>query len=83
MKTNQQTKVNAVFLQTLTSAVSDLKNRLQQDYEQAYPGLAKRRPTRSRRRRGKGVGLVVFPALVTARSGRSAHGASRSATGVP
>ena len=39
MQTNQQTKVNAVFLQTLTSAVSDLKNRLQHDYEQAYPGL--------------------------------------------
>ena len=39
MQTNQQTKVNAVFLQTLTSAVSDLKNRLQHDYEQACPGL--------------------------------------------
>ena len=39
MQTDQQTKVNAVFLQTLTSAVSDLKNRLQHDYEQAYPGL--------------------------------------------
>ena len=39
MQTDQQTEVNAVFLQTLTSAVSDLKNRLQHDYEQAYPGL--------------------------------------------
>jgi len=39
MKTHQQTEVNAVFLQTLTGAILDLKNRLQQDYEQVYPGL--------------------------------------------
>ena len=39
MQTDQQTEVDAVFLQTLTSAILDLKNRLQQDYEQAYPGL--------------------------------------------
>jgi hypothetical protein len=29
----------AVFPQTLTATVSKLKNRLQRDYEQAYPGL--------------------------------------------
>jgi len=39
MQTDQQPEANAVFLQTLTGAVSDLKTRLQQDYEQAYPGL--------------------------------------------
>jgi hypothetical protein len=39
MQTDQQTEVNAVFFQTLTDAILDLKNRLQQDYEQAYPGL--------------------------------------------
>jgi len=39
MQTDQQPEVNAVFLQTVTDAVSDLKDRLQQDYEQAYPGL--------------------------------------------
>jgi hypothetical protein len=39
VKTDQQTEVNTVFLQTLTGAILDLKNRLQQDYEQAYPGL--------------------------------------------
>ena len=39
MQTDQQTEVNAVFLQTVTDAVSDLKDRLQQDYKQAYPGL--------------------------------------------
>jgi len=41
MQTDQQTEGNAVFLQTLTRAVSDLKNRLQQGYELAYPGLGK------------------------------------------
>jgi hypothetical protein len=39
MQTDQQTEGNAVFLQTLTRAVSNLKNRLEQDYERAYPGL--------------------------------------------
>lgn len=39
MQTDQQTQGNAVFLQTLTRAILDLKNRLQQHYERAYPGL--------------------------------------------
>jgi hypothetical protein len=40
MNTYQQSEAaTAVFLQTLIGAVSDLKNRLQQGYEQAYPGL--------------------------------------------
>jgi hypothetical protein len=39
MQTNQQPEGSAGFLQTLTGAVSELKQRLQQDYEQAYPGL--------------------------------------------
>ena len=39
MQTDRQTEVNAVFLQTLTGAILDLKNRLQQEYERAYPGL--------------------------------------------
>ena len=39
MQTDQQPEASAVFLQTLTGALSDLKNRLQHDYEQAYPGL--------------------------------------------
>lgn len=36
MQTDQQP---AAFLQTVTGAVSKLKNRLQRDYEEAYPGL--------------------------------------------
>ena len=37
MKTEQQPET--VFLQNLPSAVSKLKDRLQREYEQAYPGL--------------------------------------------
>jgi len=40
MKTKQQPEAaTAVFLQTVSAAVSQLKQKLQQDYEQAYPGL--------------------------------------------
>jgi hypothetical protein len=39
MQTDQQPETVPVFLQTLTGAVSKLKNRLQRNYEQAYPGL--------------------------------------------
>ena len=39
MQTDQQPEANPVFLQALTGALSGLKNRLQQNYEQAYPGL--------------------------------------------
>src|SRR3979411_2276141 len=39
MQTDQQPAGSAGFLQTLTGAVSELKQRLQHDYEQAYPGL--------------------------------------------
>ena len=38
MKTDQLHE--AVFLQTVASAVAGLKNRLQLDYQQAYPELA-------------------------------------------
>jgi hypothetical protein len=39
MQTDQQLEASPVFLQTVTGALSDLKNRLQRDYEQVYPGL--------------------------------------------
>jgi hypothetical protein len=38
MKTDHQPE--AGFLRTITRAVSKLKNRLQRDYEEAYPGFA-------------------------------------------
>jgi hypothetical protein len=39
MKTDQQNQSALVFLQTVSVAVAQLKQRLQQDYEQAYPDL--------------------------------------------
>jgi hypothetical protein len=40
MQTDQQPEAaTAVFLQTVSAAVTQLKQKLQKDYEQAYPGL--------------------------------------------
>jgi hypothetical protein len=39
MKTEECPEAAAAFLKTLTAAVTELKTRLQQEYEQAYPGL--------------------------------------------
>jgi hypothetical protein len=39
MQTDQQPEVAAVFSRTIADAVSELKDRLQRDYEQTYPGL--------------------------------------------
>ena len=39
MKTEGHSEATAVFLQKLTAAVSELKEQLQHDYEQLYPGL--------------------------------------------
>jgi hypothetical protein len=39
MKTDKNSEAVTVFLQNLPGAVSKLKNRLQRNYEQAYPGL--------------------------------------------
>ena len=40
MQTEQQPKIaSLVFLQTVSAAVTHLKQKLQQDYERVYPGL--------------------------------------------
>jgi hypothetical protein len=39
MKTDQPNQSAAVFLQTVSVAVAQLKQRLRRDYEQAYPDL--------------------------------------------
>ena len=39
MKTDQQNQSALVFLQMVSVALAQLKQRLQRDYEQAYPGL--------------------------------------------
>ena len=65
MKTNQHNQTPAVvFLQTVSVALSQLKQRLQQDYEQAYPDLRQiihivldEEETRARE-------LTLFPHLV-------------------
>lgn len=40
MKTKHSSEVPPNFLQTVATAITKLKARLQQDYEQAYPALA-------------------------------------------
>jgi hypothetical protein len=39
LKTDQQVQTSAVFLQSVSAAVGQLKQQLQHDYEQAYPEL--------------------------------------------
>ena len=39
MKTEEHSEATAVFLRKLTAAVAELKEQLQHDYEQLYPGL--------------------------------------------
>ena len=39
MKTDQQSETTAVFLQTVSVAIAQLKQRLQLDYERTYPDL--------------------------------------------
>ncbi len=39
MKTEEYPDAAAIFPQTTIAAVSELKDRLQQDYERTYPGL--------------------------------------------
>jgi hypothetical protein len=39
MRTEERPEAAVVFLKTLTAAVTELKTRLQREYEQAYPGL--------------------------------------------
>jgi hypothetical protein len=39
MKTEAQQEASPIFLQRVVVAVSELKVRLQRDYERAYPGL--------------------------------------------
>lgn len=39
MKAEEHSEATAVFLQKLTAAVAELKEHLQHDYEQLYPGL--------------------------------------------
>jgi hypothetical protein len=64
MKTDQQSEaVTPVFLQTVSAAVAQLKQRLQHDYEQAYPGLGEIIRLVLDEEEGKAWELSLFPHL--------------------
>src|SRR3984893_4771556 len=64
MKTDQQPEaVTPVFLQTVSAAVTQLKQRLQQHYEQAYPGLGEIIPLVLDEEEAKAWELSLFPHL--------------------
>jgi hypothetical protein len=64
MKTDQPNQSAAVFLQTLSVAVAQLKQRLQQDYEQAYPDLRQLIQIVLEQEEARAWDLTLFPHLV-------------------
>src|SRR5260370_31133693 len=65
MTTDQQAEaVTRVFLQTVSAAITQLKQRLQQDYEQAYPGLGEIIHLVLDEEEAKAWELSLFPHLV-------------------
>src|SRR5256885_17212056 len=62
MKTDQQT--TPVFLQTVSVAIAQLNQRLQQDYEQAYPDLREIVHLVLDEEEGKAWELSLFPHLL-------------------
>ena len=63
MKTDQQSDP-AVFLQTVSVAIAQLKQRLQLDYEQAYPDLREIIHLVLDEEEGKAWELSLFPHLL-------------------
>lgn len=64
MKTDQPKNPAAVFLQTVAVAVAQLKRRLQQDYEQAYPSLRQVIHLVLEEEEAKAWELTLFPHLL-------------------
>jgi|SRR4030095_12251200 hypothetical protein len=65
MKTNQPNQAPAaVFLQTVSVAVAQLKQRLQQDYEQGYPDLRELIHIVLDREEARAWELTFFPHLL-------------------
>jgi hypothetical protein len=64
MKTDQPNQSAAVFLQTVSVAVAQLKQRLQQDYEQAYPDLRQLIQIVLEQEEARAWDLTLFPHLV-------------------
>ena len=64
MTTDQQSETaTAVFLQTVSAALTQLKQRLQRDYEQAYPGLSEIIHLILNEEEAKAWDLSLFPHL--------------------
>src|SRR5437660_11128899 len=64
MKTDQQSEAAAVFLQTVSVAIAQLKQQLQLDYEQAYPDLREIIHLVLDEEEGKAWELSLFPHLL-------------------
>ena len=65
MKTDQQIEpTRAVFLQTVSLAIAQLKQQLQRDYEQAYPNLREIIHLVLDEEETKAWGLTLFPHLL-------------------
>ena len=64
MKTGHHSEaITTVFLQTVSAAITQLKQRLQQHYEQAYPGLGEIIPLVLDEEEAKAWELSLFPHL--------------------
>jgi hypothetical protein len=64
MKTDQPKNSAAVFLQTVSGALAHLKQRLQQDYEHAYPDLREVIQLILDEEEAKAWELTLFPHLL-------------------
>ena len=64
MKTDQPNHPAAVFLQTVSVALAQLKQRLQQDYEQGYPDLRELIHIVLDQEEARAWELTLFPHLV-------------------
>ena len=64
MKTDQISMSLPVFLQTVSGALAHLKQQLQRDYEQAYPGLGEIVRLVLDEEEGNAWKLCLFPHLV-------------------
>lgn len=64
MNTEQHKPTTRVFLQTVAIAMNDLKQKLQRDYEQAYPELAEIVHLVLDEEESRAWNLTLFPHLV-------------------
>ena len=64
MKTDQPNQSAAVFLQTVSVALAELKQRLQQRYEQAYPALREIIHIALEQEEDRAWELTLFPHLL-------------------